>query len=116
MASPDREMAPRQAPPLREAPPALEGNDLVITTVCTAGWAVALIVVILLRHQIPASSQWWIWTCAAGFGMGLFGLVYVPHLKRSRARIAARRAAARAERVPGDPAGGPGERLEQLVV
>jgi hypothetical protein len=84
----------RQAPRLREAPPPLEGNDLVITLTGTIAWAVALIVLVLLRHQIPAGSRWWIWTCAAGVGFGLFGLAYVPHLKRSRARAVARRAAA----------------------
>jgi H+/Cl- antiporter ClcA len=76
----------------REVPPALEGNDFVITASVTAAWGVALVVLLSLRHDIPTSSHWWIWTCAAGFGMGLFGLVYVPHLKRSRARSAARRA------------------------
>ena len=77
---------------MREAPPPLEGNDLVITSAGTIAWAVALVVLIALRDDIPAASRWWIWTCAAGVGFGLFGLVYVPHLKRSRARAAARRA------------------------
>jgi hypothetical protein len=81
------------ARPRREVPPALEGNDFVITAVGTSAWGAALIVVLALRHHISPASHWWIWTCAAGFGMGLFGLAYVPHLKRSRARAAARRAA-----------------------
>jgi hypothetical protein len=76
----------------RETPPPLEGNDLVIAAACTIGWAVALIVLLVLRHQIPASSRWWIWSCVVGFGIGIFSLLYVPHLKRSRARTAARRA------------------------
>jgi hypothetical protein len=80
------------ARPTREVPPPLEGNDLLITSSGTIAWAVALIVLIVSRGQIPASSHWWIWTCVAGVGFGLFGLVYVPHLKRSRARLAARRA------------------------
>ena len=78
--------------PQREVPPPLEGNDFVITASLTAAWAVALVLVLVLRHHLPHGSHWWIWTCAAGFGMGLFGLAYVPHLKRSRARAAARRA------------------------
>jgi len=76
--------------PRLQAPPPLEGNDRIITVVGTAAWAVALIVLLALRHQIPVSSQWWIWTCLVGTGQGLFGLVYVPRLKRSRARAAAR--------------------------
>ena len=75
----------------REAPPPIEGNDLVITLTGTVAWAVALIVLVALRDSLPASSRWWIWTCAVGFGLGLFGLAYVPHLKRSRARSAGRR-------------------------
>src|ERR1019366_5039133 len=41
---------------------------------------------------IPAADRWWIWTCAAGTGIGLFGLVYVPRLKRSREHAAQHRA------------------------
>ncbi|HUJ06374.1 MAG TPA: DUF2530 domain-containing protein [Streptosporangiaceae bacterium] len=78
--------------PYREVPPPLEGNDLIITAAGTIAWAIALVVLLVLRHQIPASSRWWIWTCAVGLGLGLFGLVYVPRLKRSRARAAAKRA------------------------
>jgi hypothetical protein len=36
--------------------------------------------------------RWWIWTCLAGLAMGLFGLWYLPRLKRSRARSAESRA------------------------
>ena len=62
-----------------------------MTAVGTAAWAVALVILIILREQIPADERWWIWTCAAGLAMGLFGLWYVPRLKRARARAAARR-------------------------
>jgi peptidoglycan/LPS O-acetylase OafA/YrhL len=78
--------------PHLEAPPPLEGSDFVITAAVTIAWAIALIVVILLRNDIHEPNHWWILTCATGFIMGLFGLAYVPHLKRSRARAAAKRA------------------------
>ena len=58
----------------------------------TAGWAIALIVLLLIRRALPADTRWWIWTCAAGAVMGLFALWYVPRFKRARARAAARRA------------------------
>jgi multisubunit Na+/H+ antiporter MnhE subunit len=77
--------------PRRPAPPPLEANDELVTAVITAGWAVALVVLVLLRDQLPADERWWIWTCLAGLVMGLFGLWYVPRLKRARARGAARR-------------------------
>jgi len=80
----------------RPAPPPLEANDQLVTAVITAAWAVALVVVFFLRDQLPAGGRWWLWTCLAGLVMGLFGLWYVPRMKRSRARAAQRRAAARA--------------------
>ena len=78
----------------REPPPPLEANDRLVTVTGTAGWALALIVLLIIRGSLPADARWWIWTCATGLVMGLFGLWYVPRLKRSRARAAARRAAA----------------------
>jgi uncharacterized protein DUF2530 len=79
---------------LRPAPPPLEANDQLVTAIITAAWAVALVVLLVLRDQIPASERWWIWTCVAGVAMGLFALWYVPRMKRSRDRSAARRAEA----------------------
>lgn len=80
-------------PPQRPAgpPPPLEANDQLVTGVITAAWAVALIVLLIVRDSLPPAERWWVWTCVAGFGMGVFGLWYVPVLKRGRARAAARR-------------------------
>jgi hypothetical protein len=64
-----------------------------VTLVGTAGWAVALVILLIVRDSLPADERWWIWTCVTGLGMGLFALWYVPRLKRTRARAAARRAA-----------------------
>jgi multisubunit Na+/H+ antiporter MnhE subunit len=75
----------------RPSPPPLEANDELVTAVITVGWAVALVVLLVLRDQLPAGERWWIWTCLAGLVMGLFGLWYVPRVKRSRARAAAAR-------------------------
>ena len=74
-------------------PPPLEANDKLVTAVGTAGWAVALVVLLIVRGSLPAGDRWWIWTCACGLAMGLFALWYVPRLKRTRARAAASRAA-----------------------
>jgi len=82
-------------PPLRPAPPPLEGDDRLITGVITAGFAVALIVLLAVRSQLAATDRWWIWVAALGTAMGLFGFVYVPYLKRSRSRAAERRRKAR---------------------
>lgn len=72
--------------PYREVPPALEGNDRLIAAVGAGVWTVALIVVLVLRQHLSPSNHWWIWTCVVGVGLGLFGVVYIPLLKRSRAR------------------------------
>ena len=76
----------------RPAPPPKEADDRQVTAVITVGWAIALAVVVSVRRSLPADARWWVWTCAFGLGMGLFGLWYVPFLKRHRARLAARRA------------------------
>lgn len=98
----ERPRSPAGPAALRDPPPPLEANDRLVTAAGTAGWAVALVVLLIVRSDIPPTQRWWIWTALAGLGMGLFALWYVPHLKRSRARAARRRA------VPHDqPAGRP---------
>jgi hypothetical protein len=84
-------------PPLRPAPLPLEGNDRVITSVITAGWAAAAIVLLSVRDQLAAADRWWIWVAVAGFCTGLFGLAWVPYLKRSRSRAEERRQQRRAD-------------------
>jgi hypothetical protein len=85
-----------------EPPPPLEANDQLVTVVITAGWAIALAVLLIVHSDIPPRERWWIWTAVAGLGMGIFALFYVPHLKRSRARTAQRRA----DRAGGEAAAG----------
>lgn len=75
-------------------PPPLEGDDRLITAVITAGFLVALIVLLVVRGSLPAADRWWIWVAAFGTFLGVFGLVYVPYLKRARERTAERRRAA----------------------
>jgi hypothetical protein len=91
---PTRDRAERPAPP-----PPLEADDQLVIWVGTAGWAVALVVLLILRDSLPAGQRWWIWTCVCGIAFGIFASWYVPRLKRGRARAAARRA-------EGKPAGG----------
>jgi hypothetical protein len=80
--------------PERPVPPPFEGDDRLITAVITAGFLVALVVLLIVRDQLPAADRWWIWVAAFGTALGIFGLAYVPHLKRSRERTAARQRAA----------------------
>ena len=76
----------------RPVPPPYEGDDRLITLVITAGWVVALVVLLIVRDQLPVADQWWLWVAVAGVCTGIFGLVYVPHVKRSRERAARQRA------------------------
>jgi hypothetical protein len=71
-------------------PPPLEANDQLVAGVITAGWAIALVVLLIVRDSLPADERWWIWTCVAGLVLGLFAVWYVPRLKHSRARAALR--------------------------
>jgi hypothetical protein len=64
-----------------------------VTAAITIGWAVAfvgMLIVVLIPGVLPANEHWWVWTCAIGIAMGLFGLWYVPILQRRRAEIIAR--------------------------
>jgi len=88
------------ARPHREVPPALEGNDQLVAAVGAAVWAVALIVLVALGSHLPPSRHWWIWSCVVGVGLGVFAVLYMPRLKRSREKASGGRAA--------DGAGGAG--------
>ena len=78
------ERAERPSPP-----PPLEADDQLVIRVITAGWAIALVVLLIVRGSLPADERWWIWTCVAGLAFGLFAMWYVPRLKRGRTRAAA---------------------------
>lgn len=39
----------------------------------TVAWAVALVVLLVLREQLAPQDRWWLWTAAAGLVMGLVG-------------------------------------------
>ena len=83
---PTSEQAARPSPP-----PPLEADDQLVIRVITAGWAVALVVLLIVRNSLPPGQRWWIWTCVCGVAFGLFALWYVPRLKRRRARAADKR-------------------------
>ena len=74
----------------KSPPPPLEANEQLVAGVVTAAWAIALVVLLIIRNSLPAHERWWVWTCVTGVALGLFALWYVPRLKRSRARAALR--------------------------
>ena len=79
--------------PDRPVPPPLEGDDRLITAVITAGFVIALVVLLIVRGRLPAADRWWVFVPALGTVFGLFGFAYVPYLKRSRMRAEQRRKA-----------------------
>ena len=76
-----------------------------MTAAITLAWVLALVVLLSVRSVLPTDARWWVWTCVTGVVMGLFGLWYVPFLKRRRARLAAARATP-SEAQPSAPASG----------
>ncbi|WP_239137659.1 DUF2530 domain-containing protein [Sphaerisporangium rufum] len=92
-------------PPDDPAP--LETNDTVTVLAGTGLWVIALVV--LLAAGPPAGHEWWIWTCVAGVGLGLFGCLFIRHLDRRRAQGGGDTAPHPAPAVP-DPAGPPAPR------
>jgi hypothetical protein len=71
----------------------MQTNDVRIAATGTVAWAIALIV--LLVVGLPSEDRWWLWVCAAGIGIGLFAMWYVPRLQSGRERAEAARAAER---------------------
>ncbi|WP_180930860.1 DUF2530 domain-containing protein [Streptomyces sp. AJS327] len=77
----------------RVAPEPLEGNVVATTVTGTVIWGV------LFLAQLPfygwyadRGHTWWIWTCAAGAGLGLVGIWYVRRREAAIRRSAARSA------------------------
>lgn len=76
------------ARPRHPDPPPLETDEVRVVAVGTALWGLALLVLLPFRGRLLDDGRgWWLWTCAAGMSLGLWGL-----------RICLRRRAARRAR------------------
>ncbi len=61
-------------------------------------WLLAFIALLPFYGQLQEQGRvWWLWSCMAGFGLGLFGLEYCRRRRRARVELDARRAAEQAE-------------------
>jgi hypothetical protein len=74
----------------RPDPAPLETDDVLVVAVGTALWALALVLLLLLRATGADVHDWWLVMCAAGALLGLLGVTYC---RRRRAAIAAGRPA-----------------------
>jgi hypothetical protein len=51
----------------------------------TALWGIGFVVLLLFRDQLDSDGHlWWMWTCAAGFGLGLVGWDHCARRRRRR--------------------------------
>lgn len=64
----------------RPDPEPLPTDDRKAVLVGTVVWLVLLVAALVMRDAlVEAGRAWWIWTCAAGAGLGLLGLAYLHH-------------------------------------
>ncbi len=47
-----------------------------VVAVITAGWAIALVVLVVLRLADRDISTWWMGMCGYGIALGLYGVRY----------------------------------------
>jgi hypothetical protein len=73
-------------PERKPDPEPLETNEVRVLLVGTAAWLVAFVVLLPLYDRLMTAGRgWWLWTCLAGFGLGLWGIYLV---RRRRAALA----------------------------
>lgn len=62
--------------------------DGVRTVAVGAGlWLVAFVALLPFYSELRDSGrEWWLWTCMAGFGLGLFGYEYCRRRRKARTR------------------------------
>lgn len=54
-------------------------------------WAIAFVALLPFYGELEAEGRtWWLWTCLAGFGLGLFGYEYCRRRRRTRVEVAER--------------------------
>jgi len=55
----------------------METDDVRIILVGTGLWLVAFVVMLPFYDRLTTAGRgWWLWTCLAGFGLGLLGVHY----------------------------------------
>jgi hypothetical protein len=70
----------------RPDPPEWQTNDVPVIAGGTALWAVALVVLLVLRLAgVDGVRDWWLALCACGAVLGLVGVRYVARLQARRA-------------------------------
>ena len=54
----------------------------------TLAWLIGFVALLPFYGRLDdAGRTWWLWTCLAGFGLGLFGIEYCRRRRRARAEL-----------------------------
>ena len=69
----------------RPDPPPLETDDVKIIAAGTAVWAIAFVVLLVLKAAGTDIRGWWLWMCASGALLGLVGVRYCARRRRGLA-------------------------------
>jgi hypothetical protein len=63
----------------------LDVDGVGTVAVGTILWAVAFVLLLPFHGRLEDSGRtWWLWTCVAGFGLGMFGVNYCRRRRRRR--------------------------------
>jgi len=63
----------------------LDVDGVRTVTVGVGLWLLGFVALLPFYGRLEEAGQgWWLWTCLAGFGLGLFGLEYCRRRKRTR--------------------------------
>ena len=66
----------------------LDVDGVRTTEVGVAVWLIAFVAMLPFYGALEDSGRtWWLWTCMAGFGLGLFGLEYCRRRRKARAEL-----------------------------
>jgi Protein of unknown function (DUF2530) len=54
----------------------------------TALWLIGFLALLPFYGRLEDSgNEWWLWTCLAGFGLGLFGLEFCRRRRKARTEV-----------------------------
>lgn len=82
----------------------MESDYRIPTAAGSAAWAIALVVLLSLGDGLPPQDRWWIWVCAVGLALGVFGFFYIPWLQRRQGGQPPESEATAGEAQPQEPA------------
>lgn len=65
----------------------LDSHGITTFVVGSIAWLVALVLMLPFYSQLESAGRlWWLWTCLAGFGLGMYG-IEVARWRRKREQV-----------------------------